>query len=150
MDNFQLNNLSYIEACRYDKRPFFKIYWSVLMREHIILFTFVSRNDNNLFYIKLVRFLVLLCTQIAMKGLFFSDDSMHKANNTDDYNFVQQLPKIIFSLFATYIIEVLLRYLSMADVAIYKIKELKKKKKNDEQIVDTFSLKNIIILIQKI
>ena len=50
----------------------------------------------------------------------------------------------------TYIIEVLLRYLSMADVAIYKIKELSKTKKNDEQIVDTFSLKNIIILIQKI
>ena len=97
MDNFQLNNLSYIEACRYDKRPFFKIYWSVLMREHIILFTFVSRNDDNLFYIKLVRFLVLLCTQMAMKGLFFWDDAMHKANNTDDYNFVQQLPKIIFS-----------------------------------------------------
>ena len=137
MDNFQLNNLSYIEACRYDKRPFLKIYWSVLMREHILLFTFLSRNDYNLFYIKIERFLVLLCTQMAMNGLFFSDESMNKANKSDDYNFVQQLPKIIFSLIATHIIEVLLCYLSMTDIAIYKIKELSKSKRNEEQIVDT-------------
>ena len=136
MDNFQLNNLRYKEACRFDKRPFLKIYWSVLMREHILLFTFFSWKAYNLFYIKIERFLVLLCTQMAMNGLFFSDESMHKANASDDYNFVQQLPKIIFSLIATHVIEVLLCYLSMTDVTIYKIKELSRNKKNDEQIMD--------------
>ena len=45
MSNFQLNNLEYLEAYKYDKRNFFKVYLSVLFREHIILFTFVSRND---------------------------------------------------------------------------------------------------------
>jgi hypothetical protein len=40
-DDFQLNNLEYVEACKYDKRTFLKTYWSVLKREHIVLFTFV-------------------------------------------------------------------------------------------------------------
>ena len=136
LDNFQLNKLVYLDACKYDKRPFLKIYWSVLMREHIILFTFFSWKDYNLFYIKIERFLILICTQMAMNGLFFSDESMHKANKTDDYNFVQQLPKIIFSLIATHIIEVLLCYLSMTDTVIYKIKELSRNKQNEEKILD--------------
>ena len=106
------------------------------MREHIVLFTFFSWNDYNLFYIKIERFLVLICTQMAMNGLFFSDETMHKANNDDDYNFVQQLPKIIFSLIATHIIEVALCFFSMTDTTYYKIKELSKDKQNDEKIID--------------
>ena len=136
MDNFQLNNLDYLDACKYDKRPFLKVYWSVLMREHILLFTFLSRNDYNLFYIKIERFLVLICTQMTMNGLFFSDDSMHKATKDDDYNFAQQLPKIIFSLIATHVIEVILCYLSMTDKTIYTIKELAKNKENEGKIID--------------
>ena len=62
LDNFQLNNLEYLDACKYDTRPFLKTYHSVLMREHIILFTFFSWNDYNLFYVKIERFLVLIFT----------------------------------------------------------------------------------------
>jgi hypothetical protein len=136
LDNFELNNLEYIDAVKFDKRPFLTTYWSVLMREHVVLFTFFSWNDYNLFYIKIERFLVLICTQMAMNGLFFSDESMHKANNDDDYNFVQQLPKIIFSLISTHIIEVVLCYFSMTDTTYYKIKELSKNKQNDEKIIN--------------
>ena len=136
MDNFQLNNLEYLDAVKYDKRPFLKTYWSVLMREHILLFTFLAWNDYNLFYIKIQRFLVLICTQFAMNGLFFTDESMHKANSDENYNFVQQLPEIIFSLVATHIIEVVLCFFSMTDKTIYNIKELAKNKQNEEKILD--------------
>ena len=136
LDNFELNNLEYSDAVKFDKRPFLTTYWSVLMREHVVLFTFFSWKDYNLFYIKIERFLVLICTQMAMNGLFFSDESMHKANNDDDYNFVQQLPKIIFSLISTHIIEVVLCYFSMTDTTYYKIKELSKNKQNDEKIIN--------------
>ena len=134
MDDFELNNLEYLEACRYDKRSFLKVYWSVLKREHIILFTFVSWNDYNLFYVKIERFLIQLCTQMFMNGLFFTDDSMHKATKSDDYNFTQQLPKIIFSLIGTHVIEVLLCYLSMTDTYVYEIKELAQRKFTEELI----------------
>ena len=134
LDDFELNNLEYLEACKYDKRSFLKVYWSVLKREHIILFTFVSRNDYNLFYVKIERFLILLCTQMFMNGLFFTDDSMHKATKSDDYNFGQQLPKIIFSIIGTHVIEVLLCYLSMTDTAMYEIKELGQRKYSEKII----------------
>ena len=134
LDDFQLNNLEYVEACKYDKRTFLKTYWSVLKREHIILFTFVSRNDHNLFYVKIERFIILLCTQLFMNGLFFTDDSMHKTTKSKDYNFGEQLPKIIFSLICTHVIEVFLCYLSMTDTVIYEIKDLSKRK-HTEQII---------------
>ena len=63
-----------------------------------------------------------------MNGLFFTDDSMHKATKTNDYNFVQQLPKIILSLIGSHLIEVFLCYLSMTDTTIYEIKEIAQKK----------------------
>ena len=69
-----------------------------------------------------------------MNGLFFTDDSMHKATKSDDYNFGQQLPKIIFSLIGTHIIEVFLCYLSMTDTVVYEIKELAQRKFTEELI----------------
>ena len=136
LDDFQLNNLNYEDAVKYDKRSFLKTYWSVLLREHLLIFTFMTWKDYNLFYIKIDRFLVLICTQMTMNGLFFSDESMHKSNKIDNYNFVQQLPKIIFSLITTHIIEVALCYFSMTDKTIYLIKELSKEKENESKIID--------------
>ena len=42
LDDFQLNNLEYLDACKYDKRSFLKTYWSVLKREHIIIYLLLS------------------------------------------------------------------------------------------------------------
>ena len=77
---------------------------------------------------------------MAMNGLFFSDETMHKANNDDDYNFVQQLPKIIFSLIATHIIEVALCFFSMTDTTYYKIKELSKDKQTMKKLLMQFNV----------
>ena len=142
LDDFQYNNLEYENAVKYDKRSFLRTYWSVLMREHLVLITFVAWKDYNLFYVKIDRFLVLICTQMTMNGLFFSDESMRKANKSDDYNFVQQLPKIIFSLIATHLIEVALCYFSMTDKTIYLIKELSKNrenKENEKKVIDVIN-----------
>ena len=77
MDDFELNNLGFNDACELDKRSFCKTYWSVLKREHIALLTFFSWNDYNLFYIKFNKFLIIFCTEMTMNGLFFVYESMH-------------------------------------------------------------------------
>ena len=85
-----------------------------------------------------------------MNGLFFTDDSMHKATKSDDYNFGQQLPKIIFSIIGTHVIEVLLCYLSMTDSVMYEVKELAKRKYTEEIIgekVNTMKRKLIAYFI---
>ena len=52
LDNFELNELEYYEAIELDKRQFYQIYWAILMREHLILFTFFSWKDYNIIYLK--------------------------------------------------------------------------------------------------
>ena len=41
LDNFEINNLDYEEAVNKDKRSFLQIYWSILKREHLIIFTII-------------------------------------------------------------------------------------------------------------
>ena len=137
LDNFELNNLEYEEACELDKRTFCKTYLSVLMREHLALHTFVAWNDYNLFYVKIEKFLILFCTDMTMNGLFFVHESMHKKyTNGEDFTFVQKLPQILFTLIVSHVLEVLLCFLSMTDIHVYEIKELPKDPKYREKIMD--------------
>ena len=144
LDNFELNNLDYEEASDLDKRGFCTTYWSVLMREHLVLFTFFSWNDYNLFHLKIERFLILVCTEMTMNGLFFVHESMHrKYAENEDFTFVQKLPQLLFTLIVTHVIEVILCFFSMTDTAYYEIKSLPKNKENQEKIV------NIIDCVKK-
>jgi len=130
LDNFEINNLDYEEAVNKDKRSFFQIYWSILKREHLILFTFFTRNDYNLIFIKFTRFIFLVCTDMAMNVFFFSDETMHKMYlDYGKYNFIQQIVQIVFSTVATQMIEVFICFLSLTDKHYYEIKNLKNEEK---------------------
>ena len=61
-NDYELNSLDYYEALKFDKRTFFRIYWSLLKREHLIIFTFFASDDYNLFSIKLAKFFHTICT----------------------------------------------------------------------------------------
>ena len=39
-DDYELNNLDYVEAIEKDFRKFFRVYWSLLKREHLFIFTY--------------------------------------------------------------------------------------------------------------
>ena len=131
LDNYQLNNLEYEEAIKLDKRNFFKIYWSILEREHLILFTFFKRNDHNIISVKYARFIFLVCTDMALNVFFFSDETMHKMYlDYGKYNFVQQIPQIIYSTLVSQMLEVFLCFLSLTDKYYYQMKEVKSEKIN--------------------
>ena len=137
LDNFELNNLDYDEACELDKRGLCKTYWSILMREHTFLFTFFACYDYNLFYIKIERFFILICTQCTINGLFFVHDSMHrKYVEGKELTFVEKLPQYLFTLIGSHIIEVLLCWLGMTDTLVYEIKALPKDQKKSEKVLD--------------
>ena len=120
-----------------DKRSFFKIYWSVLMREHILLFTFFACNDHNLLCIKLVKFLIMFCSDMTLNSLFFVHESMHKKyTNGENFTFVQKIPQLLFTSIVSHVIEILLCYLSMTDTHVYEIKALPKNKNSGEKIMD--------------
>ena len=99
------------------------MYINILKREHHILFTFCNFNDYNLIYIKLVRFIFLISTDMAMNVFFFSDESMHKLYiNYGKYDFIQQIPQILYSTAVSKLIEIILCYLSLTDSPIYQVK----------------------------
>ena len=127
LDDFELNNLEYSDAKIMDKRTFINIYWSLLKREHKIIFTFYIWNDYNLYYIKFMRFLFLVCTDMAMNVIFFSDESMHKIYlNYGKYNFYQQITQTIYSVAVSQLIEVFICFLSLTDKDFYQIKNSNK------------------------
>ena len=141
MDNFELNNLGFEDACKFDKRTCLRTYWSVLLREHIILLTFISRNDYNLFYIKIERLFILFCIDATMNGLFFVHESMHrKYTENEDMTFVEKLPQFLFTILVSHALEVLLCYLSMTDTHVYEIKALTvQEKRKGEKVIEILS-----------
>ena len=139
-DNYELNNMEYYDACKFDKRTCLKTYWTILLREHYVLITFLSRNDYNLFYVKIERFFILICTELTMNGMFFVHETMYK-KQTGDTSFAQKIPQIIFSLLVTHAVEIILCYLSLTDKHYYEIKALPQKEKMDQKITDTSSKK---------
>ena len=137
LDNYEFNNLEYEQASEYDRRSFCRTYISVLMREELVLFTFFSCKDYNLFYVKIARFFILACTSMAFNALFFFHKTMYKKQDIEEnWTFVQKLPQLLFVLVANHIIEVYLCYLSMTDSAIYKIKSIAKKPNNGKEVID--------------
>ena len=137
LDNYEFNNLEYEQACQYDRRSCCRTYISVLMREELLLFTFFSCKDYNLFYVKLARFFILTLTSMAMNALFFFHKTMYKKQDVEEnWSFIQKLPQLLFVLVANHIIEVYLCYLSMTDSVIYEIKSLSKKPNNSGKIID--------------
>ena len=148
LDDFELNDLSYPEAIIMDQRNFFQIYLSLLKREHRIIFTFFICRDYNLKPVKMSRFIFLLATDIAMNVFFFSDASMHKIFlNYGKYNFVQQIPQIIYSTIVSQIIEVFLCFLSLTDKHIYQIKSLEININNSKVIKEVLKCIKIKLVI---
>ena len=149
MDNYELNKLEYEEALILDKRSSLQIYWSLLKREHMILFTFLFHNDYNLYYVKNAKFIFLLVTDMAMNVFFFSDETMNKLYlSYGKYDFVQQIPQIIYSKIVSNIIEVFLCFLSLTDKHYYQIKALSKsEKKKIFDIIKCIRTKLIIFFV---
>ena len=123
LDSYELNNLDFKKAIKLDKRKFWEIYWSILNREHLIISTFFNRNDYNIIYIKLSGFIFLICTDMASNVFFFADETMHKMFlDYGKYNFIQQIPQIIYSTLVSKIIQSFLSFFSLSDKHYYEIK----------------------------
>ena len=147
---FELNNLEYHEAIIYDKRTFFEMYWSKLKRRHLILFSFFAKNDFNLIYVKIVRFIIEICSNIAMNALFFSDESMHKIYlSYGKYNFIQQIPKILYSSLISLVLDFLICFLIITEKQVFEIICVKQseQEKNPEQIEKIFKLIKIKFIL---
>ena len=95
--------------------------------------------------IKYSKFVFLLCTNMAMNVFFFSDETMNKLFlDYGKYNFIQQIPQIVYSTIVSKLIETLLCFLSMTDKYYYQIKENKHSNKKSISKIKKYIKKKII------
>ena len=122
-NDYEINNLLYDEALEFDKRTYTQYYFSLLKMKHLIIFTFYTKNDYNSKIIKYILFLLSFALHFTINALFFNDKTMHKIYEDQGiYNFIYQIPQIIYSTFITSFISLVLNYLSLSEKNIIKLK----------------------------
>ena len=127
LNDEELNTLKYEKALKIDNRTFFQYYWSLVKKKHIILFTFFPINDYNLVCIKICLFLVSLSLYFNVNALFFSDETMHKIYmDKGKFNFIIQIPKIIYSTIISAVISFIIKKLAVSEQNILDLKVINK------------------------
>ena len=130
-NDYELNSFPYKMALQYDKRTYFQYYISQLKKKHLIIFSFFPANDYNSKIIKICIFFFSFSFYIFVNTLFYNDASMHKIyQSKGEYDFIYQIPKIIYSTLISGIIIFIIRYLALTEKNILQIKN----EKNNENI----------------
>ena len=150
----ELNSLDYAYALKIDTRSYCQVYYSLLKQNHLIIFTFCVKNDYNIFLLKFALFLITFSLFLLMNALFFEDDSLHKLyEDKGKYNFLYQIPKMLYSIIITQIISYLLEKLSLSQDEIIDIKEncnLKEINKEIKKVIKYITIKCILFFIVSI
>ena len=137
----ELNSLEYKKALIYDKRTCFQFYLSLLKSGHLLLFSFYCQNrDYNSQIIKIFLFVLFLDLHFTINALFFNDKTMHNTYLEEgNYNFIYQIPQIIYSSLISAIISLIIKFLALSDKSVLELK-------NENKNLDIKSKKLLAIL----
>ena len=120
----ELNSLEYKNALLYDKRTFAEYYLSLLKSNHIIIYI-CYHDDYNSTIIKLSLLIFNLATYISVNSLFFNDSTMHKIyTDHGSYNFIYQLPQIIYSSIISAVLNSLIKLIGLTEANVLKLKKM--------------------------
>ena len=87
------------------------------------IFAFLPSNDYNLIAIKGSLLLLSFSLYFTINGFFFSDETMNKINEDKGaYDFIYQIPQILYSTVISAIINMVLKRLSLSEKQILSIK----------------------------
>jgi len=126
LNDYEMNNLSYKEALKLDKRTYFQYYLSLLRTNHILIFTFYTNTDYNSKIIKIILLLFSFALYFTINALFFNDETLHKIyEDQGNFNFIYQIPNILYSSIITSIINIIIKFLSLSEKDIIEIKKEK-------------------------
>ena len=144
-----MNSLEYTKALIIDKRTYFQYYLSLIKRKQIIIFTFYTKNDYNSRIIKISLLLFSFSLYITINALFFNNSLIHRIyEEKGNYDFIYQIPKILYSAIISGIINTLINYLSLSEKYILKIKKEEKNKiKKQKEVLKCLDIKFILFFI---
>ena len=124
-NDYELNNLLYDEALKYDKnkRTYIQYYLSLLKTKHRIIFTFYTRSDYNSISIKIILFLFYFSLELTVNAIFFNDTTMHKIYEDQGiFNLSYQIAQILYSTIIISLITIIINYFSLSEKKICELK----------------------------
>ena len=123
-NDYELNNLPYIQALEYDKRSFIDYYISLIKKKQLFIFTFYTQNDYNSKNIKICLFLFSFASYFIVNALFFNDSTMHKIyEDQGKYDLIYQIPQILYSTVISILINTIIKSISLTEKNILSIKK---------------------------
>ena len=136
----ELNELNFKLAIKFDNRTFWKFYFSLLKADHL-LFKIINSNDYNSRTIKIYLFLYNFGLSFAVNGLFFDDEAIDQIfEEKGKFNFLDQIPQIIYSSIITFGLSVILDYLALPEDTILEIKRERVAKNAEKKATDIFKI----------
>ena len=146
----ELNDLGYKKAFKYDNRTFCQYYISLLFTKHI-LFQIFNKRDYNSYSIKVLLLFFNFSSCYVINALFFNDDTMHQIYEDEgEFNFIYQIPQIVYSTLVSYFIDNFTAYLALSEDNIIELKQDKNLDNLNEQsrhINETLKIKFIMFFI---
>ena len=134
-NNSELNDLSYDLALKFDKRSYCIYYISLLKTKHDFITTFFNNTDYNSKIIKTDLLFFNFVLSLTINALFFTDNTMSKIYEDEgDFNFIYNLPQIIYSTIISVIFGVILKKLALSEKAILNFKRMEKKINIDDKM----------------
>ena len=128
--DFELNSLDYEEAIKLDKRNYCEYYFSLIKYNHPLIFSFGCYQDYNPKIIKIFLFFYSFILDLTINALFFNDDTMHKIyEDKGKFNFLYQIPQIMYSTLISKFIDGFIRKLALSQDNIVELKQEKDKAK---------------------
>jgi len=149
-NDYELNSLIYEKALIIDKRTYFQYYISLLKQKHLLIFTFYTYDDYNSKIIKIFLFFFSFALYYTITALFFNYKTMHKLYEDQGvFNFLFQLPQIIYSSLISSVINTIIKALSLSQKNIVDLKkeEHNNIRKKSIDILNCLKLKFILFYI---
>ena len=110
-------------------------YWSLLKMGNLFLFSFIPNNDYNSMVIKICLFFFSFGLYFIVNALFFTDSTINKIyEDYGQYDFIYQIPKILYSNLICTVINLIVRILSLSEKDILKLKIIQKNENLERKV----------------
>ena len=137
--------MDYDNAIINDNRNYWQYYWSLLKKKHLIILTFISNDDYNVFLLKLSLFILSLALFFSINTLFYKDDTLHTIfSEHGKYNLIYQIPQVLYSTLISLAMSFILKRLSLSQnqlIAIRKELDMPRARQLSTKAKKCFSIK---------
>ena len=139
-NDYEMNSLIYADALKYDHRTYFQYYLSLIRTKQKLIFTFFLNSDYNSKTIKICLFTFSFSLYYTINAFFITENDIHKIyKDSGEYDFIYNIPQILYSLVISLIINLIIKYFSLPEENIVEIKHN----------INTIGDKNTIIKLMK-